>query len=370
MKFFMCSFFKKLSFLLIVFLPLTNIYPNKSQNSNRTPQFFSKTYSKFLKHNPKNIKKKTYIWSAKTFHPFDELILSWNAKRPTQGFITFWISLFHKKWSGWHKIAEWGSNYQLTFANKKNPLVHSTYVKIQTQKGLQAQGFKIRAVFNNGAQMKNLHALFACCSDLKKFKRTSPNFNLPSTMIQGVPLQSQMVLDHYRAHHLCSPTSLSMIISYFNKTLGIPPQQSLHDYSIDFAEKVHDLSPLNIFGSWPLNIAQAYHETYGNIFYRTERLNNFYDLYRRLVNKIPVAVSVRKLKNGATPYSNGHFLVVIGWDRSKQSIICLDPAFSPTSTIVKKYKLSDFLKAWGRSYYLSYIPLPKKNNSRKKTISA
>ena len=96
----------------------------------------------------------------------------------------------------------------------------------------------------------------------------------------------------------------------------------------DFADKVYDNGYLNIYGNWPLNVAAAHDATYGNVFFRVERLNFFDDLYKYLSKKIPVAVSVRKLRGGATSYSNGHLMVVVGWNKEKQCVLCIDPAFS------------------------------------------
>ncbi len=377
------NLFRKLAFLLITFLPITYSHSNlyKKINTKRTLRknkniknlkqkniLFSKTHSKFLNHRKQTDNKNFLIWQAKTHEKFNELIFSWNAKRPEQGFVDFWVSLKHgKKWSPWHKIAEWGANYQLTFANKKNRFVHTTHVRMQTQHNRLAQGFRIKAIFHNDAQKKSLHALFACCSHLKKFRRSQAWFNKPSTMIRGVPKQSQRELNHYRAPAFCSPTCLCMMIDYFHKKIkrrGITP--SLPEYAVNFAENVHDMSYLNIYGNWLLNTAQAYDSAAGDIFFRTERLNSFNDIYRRLVNKIPVAVSVRNLKGGFLPYKNGHFLLIIGWDKKNQCVICYDPAFRPSSKILKKYRLPNFLRAWGNSRNLSYIPLPKKHLWKKK----
>lgn len=333
----------------------------KRINKKKNKQTFSKTYSNFIK-NPSRNNKTPYIWITKTAKSFNELIFSWNALRPEQGYTAFFVSLkYGKHWSPWQKISEWGSNYQMSFADNKHTFVNTNHVRVQTKQGSLARGFRIKAKFYNGAEKKDLHALFACCSRFKKF-RSKKTFNKPSTVIRNVPKQSQMVLDHYRAPALCSPTCLCMIVNYFDKKIkNYSYPKNIEDEAVNFAEKVHDKSSLDIFGNWQLNTAQAYDESNGNVFYRVERLNSFNDLYRRLVNKIPVAVSVRYLRGGAKPYNNGHFLVVIGWNNKRKRVICLDPAFSPSSRVVKSYSISNFLQAWGRSRNLSYIPMPKKH---------
>jgi hypothetical protein len=78
------------------------------------------------------------------------------------------------------------------------------------------------------------------------------------------------------------------------------------------------------------------------------------------MKKIPVAVSIRgSLRGCAWPYNNGHFVVVIGWNKDKQMVRCIDPAFKNLRQTARWYHLSDFVRAWGKSRNLSYISLPK-----------
>lgn len=322
---------------------------------------FSKTLSRFIDHEQDDLpNSNVYIWEEECNIPFDELILSWNALRPTIGHITFYVSVKHNDWSPWHRIAEWGADSQKTFTNQLNPYVHTKYVKVEMQRNIFATAFKIKAVCAEGASKRSLNALFACISNMRLFRENKSLPAQPSLLVKGVPQQSQMVIDHPRARDLCSPASTSMIVQYFaNKLYGRKAPLEMPNYVIDFAEKVHDDGVLGIYGNWPLNVAQAHDASNGDIFYRVERLNSFNELYDYLSKEIPVAVSVRRLKGGATPYSGGHFMVVVGWDSNAQSVICIDPAFKGNRKTLKRYHLFDFLSAWALSRNLSYIPMPK-----------
>ena len=75
------------------------------------------------------------------------------------------------------------------------------------------------------------------------------------------------------------------------------------------------------------------------------------------MKKSPVAVSVRRLRGGATPYANGHIMLVVGWNRIKRRVLCLDPAFGSNRATLKSYRLTDFLNAWSRSSNLAYVPI-------------
>jgi len=139
---------------------------------------------------------------------------------------------------------------------------------------------------------------------------------------------------------------------------GTFANSNLNSYAINFAEKAHDRGPLNIYGNWLFNVAQAYDSCNGSILYHVGRLNGFNELYKYISQGIPVVVSVRRLQGGATPYRNGHLMVVVGWNREKRSVVCVDPAYEPSSKTVRAYKIGNFLKAWGLSYNLSYIAKP------------
>jgi len=300
-----------------------------------------------------------YIWEQPITKAFNELILSWNALRPDDGKLAFAVSIKHgNQWSNWHRLAEWGPDFQRTFVNKRHPYVHTKHVRVEMQRGCRARGFRVRVTSSGGAKLENLKALFGCLSNLNQFQINPPDKDMSHIVIHGVPRHSQMAIDHPRRKDFCSPTSTSVVVNYFMRSMyGEMP--NMHDYIIDFADKVHDQGP-NIYGNWLFNVAQAYDSSNGDVFYRVERLNSFNDLYSYLVREIPIVVSVRRLRGGATPYRNGHILVVVGYDAINKNVLCIDPAFRNAKLQLKTYRLWDFLYAWGRSRNLSYIPMPTK----------
>jgi hypothetical protein len=344
---------KALSFLCFVSVFQVVLASDTNKFSNTICKFFSE----------KDVSgKQEVVWEKSGQEPFNELIVSWNALRPSSGFISIWVSVNHRgAWSKWHRLAQWGAHFQKTFVNKLNQYVHTKHCRVEMQRHTLARGFRVKAIFNKGAESENLKAFFACMSRLNKFKFIRPKTaTLPSVSIKGFPRQSQMVLNHDRYRDLCSPTSTSMIVAYFyEKLYGVKPVDSMSTYAVDFAEKAHDQGYLDIYGNWILNMAQAYDSSNGEVYFRVERLNSFYDLHHYLSKKIPVAVSVRRLRGGATPYACGHILVVIGWNRQKKCVICADPAFGSNRSVLKAYPLNSFLRAWSRSSNLAYVPMPR-----------
>jgi hypothetical protein len=106
-------------------------------------------------------------------------------------------------------------------------------------------------------------------------------------------------------------------------------------------------------------MAHAFERCQGTIHSATARAPSFKQLYAKLLEGIPVIVSVRgPLEGAASAYAHGHLLVVVGWDRARQSVICHDPAFAHTDLVEKRYPLHHFLPAWERSHRLIYLAEP------------
>ncbi len=305
----------------------------------------------------KDKKDRCLIWHKVSPIPFSELITSWNSFNPKKGYYSVFVNIkTNNKWSEWDRLAEWGKKWQKTYCNTRKPIIHTKHVRIELQKKVLGSEFKIKIVARNGADIKNIKAIFANVSNWQKFIEQRPAKFLQNTCITDVPKVSQWWLAHHRRKDLCSPTSISMITEYFCTKKNIAHKSELKKEAVRFADSIRDHS-LNIFGNWLFGVLRAFPQTNGKVFYKVERLNNFESLHKHLVNKIPVAVSIRgSLRGGAWPYKNGHFVVIIGWDNKKRSVICIDPAFRVKKDIVRYYKIEDFVKAWGKSKNLSYVP--------------
>jgi hypothetical protein len=329
---------------------------------------FSKTICRFFTDNELAVSqqlpgREQVVWAKEQTDPFGELIVSWNALRPTQGHLAIWVSvLHHGQWSSWHKLAIWGHKVQKTFLHKSHPAVHTIHNRVTLQNGNLARGFRVKVTFHKGAAPSVLKALFACTSRLNQHKIIQPDHQLPTAIIHKKHHTriSQFMLDHERKGDICAPVSTAMMVSYFFKQkYGQRPHYSMANYAIDFTKKVHDQGDLNVFGNWHLNVAQAFDAMKGDVYFSVQRLNSFYDLHHYLAQEVPVVVSVRRLPGGATPYAGGHLLMIIGYDSSTRRVICLDPAFSPHHATLQSYPLMPFIRAWGRSSNMSYVPLLK-----------
>ncbi len=305
------------------------------------------------KHTPPIKPSKTIEHSAQT-PLFNQLIFSWNALRPTQGHFSFWASVRNaktKKWYSWHKMIVWGKRIQRSFLDKTVLGTSYHHVRLELPKDTLADAFKIHVYGHNKASLNLVKTLFINVVNLTEFqKETSESLeDLRSVYIPQVPRYSQMVLNHERAEHMCSPTSTTMLVNYTARKYLRP---------LDVALKAYD-SGLDAYGSWPFNTACAFELSKGKISYHVERLASFRQLHALLYNKIPVVVSVRgPLTGSATAYANGHLLVVVGYDKKSKKVIVHDPAFEANNRVMVTYNLNDFLSAWERSRRIAYVAEP------------
>lgn len=261
---------------------------------------------------------------------FDEMIISWNGKRPTSGEIPISVRVLLDEWSSWISYAFWGATSQRGVHHKsESSEVYQDILKISGK----ARGFEVQAkdlrvhVYTNGVQ-----------SPLQ-------------TALKPVELQlkglSQMLLKHPRHLDLCSPTSTTAVLHYLLNKNAVDPVQ--------FATNVWD-EKFDIFGNWVLNTAEASTYLGDNWDVWVEKLGGFANIYERLLEKTPVIVSVRgPLQGSATPYKSGHLLVVIGFDPELREVLCMDPAFEIDAKTHVRYGLDDFLNAWNRREKIAYV---------------
>lgn len=272
--------------------------------------------------------------------PFNELILSWNGIRPVRGPWTFWVALQKGEWL---KTAEWGPSSQRSFQNaaswgridldvvSSNQLCTSFRVKVE------------------GEELDKLHSITAALSNTETHA-ASPS-GLSPVLLEGVPRQSQMVLNHPRHKDLCSPTALSTALNYLAGTRWIDPAL--------LAPLVHD-NAFDIYGNWVLNTAESFNQT--GIPCHAARLPHFGALHEELMQNRPVVASVKGTLPGAPkPYPAGHLLCVVGYEAGR--VYCIDSAFANSEETFVSYDLQSFLAVWGARRNLAYVFDKKLTNS-------
>lgn len=280
--------------------------------------------------------------------PFDEFIATWNAERPIEGDFAIYVSLKTTEWSPWLLYAHWGSHGQTSYSFKDPRTgIHVFQDTIEVLNCKTANGFRVRVEAPKGVEIRNMHSMHVCTSNSKEWDAAPEEI---SADLKSICLpakgKSQMVLVHPRRWDMCSPTSTAIAASYLTGVEIDPIQFSTHvlDHGFD------------IYGNWVFNVAQAYAQMKNCGPCWVERLSGFMDIYKKLVEDIPVVVSVRgPLKGSPQAYKSGHLMVVIGFDPVSSEVICLDPAFRSDNETQVRYGLQDFMEAWGRRQRIAYI---------------
>ncbi len=331
-----------------VFITLGAVHSVAYAHTNEWTWFFSKQFSH--EESAEYHKKNNLSFVSQT-PKFGQLILSWNAFRPEKGHFRFWVQAqdsVTKKWYGPHHIVDWGKDIQRSYISLDDKGTGCYHVRLELPRHKRADAFRVKIEAKEGADLSLLKSLQVCVCDFAKFPTdVARNYaHLKSVAIHNVPKQSQMILNHPRANNMCSPTSLSMLLGFLKQS-SVDPLQC--------AEKVYD-SGLDSYGSWPFNAAHAFEACRGEVSFGVIRLSSFAALHKQLSDNMPVMVSVRgSLKGAAKPYSDGHLLLVIGFDAQQKKVLCHDPAFDQNDKIVVGYDLESFLHAWGRSHNLAYL---------------
>jgi hypothetical protein len=244
-------------------------------------------------------------------------------------------------------MMDWGAGVQKSYISDGDGHSKYVHVRLEHEKNKLSDGFRIKVCIHAGAQVAQLKSVSVACANYAQFEaeNVAGLAQLPSVYVAGVPKVSQMGLDHPDNRRLCSPTSCWMLTHYLCQQT-ISPEL--------FANNVFD-EGLEVFGSWPFNVAHAFEQCSGSNWFFTKRLHNFTELHYQLRRGLPVVVSVRGMIEGAPKaYDNGHLLVVIGWDRARKAVICHDPALPNEETVLVRYPVESFIRAWERSYRLVY----------------
>jgi len=266
--------------------------------------------------------------------PFTELMLSWNAKRPSKGQYLFSISVKTDEWSPFLLYASWGSDGQISYKQEAGGIkVYQDAVTVDSG----ATGYQIK--IEGDAPLEGIFGIHVYTNGVAV--RGANELRKVHVPIGGI---SQMALDHPRHKDLCSPSSTTAVVRYLTKR-NVDP---LH-----IAKSAWD-SGFDIYGNWVFNVAAASAELGNGWDAWVERLDGFEEIGKQLDTGVPVIVSVKgPLVGSATPYAFGHLIAVVGFDGQK--VLCMDPGFSSDLETHVSYPLADFMAAWERRGRLAYM---------------
>ncbi len=160
----------------------------------------------------------------------------------------------------------------------------------------------------------------------------------------------------------CSPTSLSMVLTYWSDRLNRP---ELNHTVPEVAQAIND-PVFDGTGNWPFNTAYA--GTFPGLRAYVTRLNDVSELEDWIAAGVPVIISVSSYltNNRTTGPDNGHLIVCAGFTESGD-VVVNDPGVSikRNQRARRVYPRERLVNAWKKSknaVYLVYpdnIPVPK-----------
>lgn len=261
------------------------------------------------------------------------LILSWNASAPPGAGIAFEVAVrVAREWSAWTPMGGWGRVPPDTPVD--TPIRRD--VDTATWDGV-ADAVMVRAHASAaGGSRPVLRRVVAFCRGRQGTKRVvDPPRSRP--FVQPVPFRSQMEKAPDLGARICGPTSLAMHLA------AAVPDLATAEVAAASYDPVHDL-----YGNWPRLAAVA--GEHGFVSW-VEQFPSLREVEKRLLAGygaiLSVAFEAGDLDGAPISRTNGHLLVLRGWDGRGNSV-CNDPAFPDERGNGVRYRRDQLACVWLR----------------------
>jgi len=273
-----------------------------------------------------------------TSFSFNNAVPSWNCIAPINTGLRVELRAgFGEKWTDWFEVSQWGKNIPSKGTGLKKSW--DGYVDADTLELYQLFDniqYRLTLISQDNMQTPRLRRFAVVYSD--KTKPGIRNDKSPSSAwgkVVEVPYFAQMVEDPSIAGRICAPTSMTMVLNYFQYEL---PTHKVAALAYD---------PLNsIYGNWPYVAAVA--GELGLKSYVT-RFSDWRGVEEQIAAGYPVIISIRfganQLMNSPIKSTAGHIIVVRGFTEDGQ-VICNDPAAYTQERGQVIYDREQLRRAW------------------------
>jgi hypothetical protein len=165
----------------------------------------------------------------------------------------------------------------------------------------------------------------------------------PSRVVLDVPPRSQMVEPEPIRSHICSPTSVAMVLERWGRRVE----------TAEFAAQVFQRA-LNRYGVWPAAVlAAAHHGVAGYLL----RFPDWSSAAWCLAAGLPIVASVRyrqdELPGAAMPKTDGHLVVLTGYDGD--DVLVNDPAAPTHADVPRRVRRADLERVWLERSGVGYV---------------
>jgi hypothetical protein len=284
---------------------------------------------------------------------WDELVASWNAETPNAAYLKIEArALYPEGATKYYTMGLWSAN---TNRYPRESVPHQKDadgdVKTDTLTLKRAcDRLQIRLTLGGDEnQRPKLKFLGLCLTDTKAKPPVLPANQAAWGKTVPVPERSQMAYPNGKV--LCSPTAVSMMMTYWAQQLNRP---ELDRDVPDVVSTIYDAKWKGT-GNWPFNTAYA--GSYRGIRAYVTRLTDLAEVEDWIAAGIPVGLSVcsdRLHHRGPGP--RGHLLVCAGFTPAGDPVVN-DPGSS--RNVRRVYPRKDLIYAWAYSHNTAYIIYPE-----------
>ena len=284
---------------------------------------------------------------------WDELVVSWNADMPEGSFLKIEARvLYPEKPTKYFVMGLWSGDPERHpresvphQKDEQGDVSTDTLILKQPCERLQV---RLTLGGDSGKQPK-LKLLGLAMTDSKaKPDALEPNKEAWGKTIE-VPQKSQMAYPNGGV--LCSPTTVSMLLTYWSKTLKQPDLD--HDVP-DVVQAVYD-AKWHGTGNWPFNTAYA--GSLPGMRGCVSRFSDVSELEDWIAAGLPVGLSVDYDRlRGKGPGPNGHLVVCVGFT-PEGDVILNDPGTS--KNVRKTFPRKSLVYAWAYSKNTVYLIYPE-----------
>ena len=293
---------------------------------------------------------------------FQEAIASWNATTPAGSWVEIQFrAQYGTRWSKWYVLGIWASDYSTVRRHSVQSQGDSdgfvavdTFVSSNKKETTNKFQLKLRLFSANGTAVPSVrNASLAYSTSAPKSATASAGNPALWNRSLNVPECSQMVYPD-GGEVWCSPTSTSMVLAYLDHYVGAcePRVRAAVDGVYDWIYDGH--------GNWPFNTAYAAAQGYEGY---VARFTSLAKAEEYIAADVPVIMSIAwgrgDLTGADIESTNGHLLVLVGFDASGNPIVN-DPASPDDPSVQKTYLRAEFEPLWleasGGTVYLIYPP--------------
>ncbi len=272
---------------------------------------------------------------------FDSLVLSVSARLGKKASLLLCAAIKTKEgWSPFYKIAQISRAGKNTFANANDAYASTDIDILLPKKPAEVFRYKIIILDATACAKSAAKVDLICAALTRSGAKYNSDLALETLGLKDFEIKVPALSQHAAAqkslrNRICSPAVVCMLLNYYGKAAALE----------ETAKEVFD-NYKKIYGVWPLNSVQLAQK---GLLAVAARCCSLAQAEGELLKARPLAVSIAykagELKNAPLKQTQGHFVLISGFD-AKGNIIALDPAAKTKEGVRRVYDRKQFARAW------------------------